>query len=42
QRPLFAGHAIQLQGRCQGSAVDLWALDGEGALAMTAAATLAG
>lgn len=40
-RPLFSGSAIQLQGRRQGVAVDLWALDAEGALAMTAAATLA-
>ena len=41
-RPLFAGDTIELQGRRQGQAVDLWALDREGALAMTAAATLAG
>lgn len=41
-RPLFVGHAMQLQGRRQGTAVDLWVLDGEGALAMTATATLAG
>jgi 3-methylfumaryl-CoA hydratase len=41
-RPLFVGNTVQLQGRRQGLAVDLWALDGEGALAMTATATLAG
>ena len=40
-RPLLDGAAMQLQGRCDGERVELWALDGEGALAMSACATLA-
>ena len=41
-QPVFAGAALQLQGCRQGASVALWALDAQGALAMTASATLAG
>ena len=39
-RPLFAGSGMSLQGRMDGRAVQLWALDADGALAMAASAEL--
>lgn len=39
-RPLFEGQVLQLQGRRDGQAVQLWALDASGALAMEARAQL--
>lgn len=40
-RPLLDGDAFQLQGRSDGERAQLWALDGGGAVVMTASATLA-
>lgn len=39
-RPAFAGEPLLLQGRCDGPAIRLWALDGAGALVMDARAQL--
>lgn len=38
-RPLLDGQAFELQGRADGDTARLWALDGSGALVMTASAT---
>ena len=35
-KPLLDGETIQIQGRCDGALVNLWALDASGALAMEA------
>lgn len=39
--PLLDGEPFRLEGRCEGAGATLWALDSRGALAMTAAVTLA-